>query len=78
MRIMTEYRQKLSTASNAVSVVKSGDWVDYGAFLTAPETLDAALAMRIRELSFAVDGFTRPMAVLKMFWTHGCKKQIRP
>ncbi|WP_020585305.1 acetyl-CoA hydrolase/transferase family protein [Desulfobacter curvatus] len=50
MSIMTEYRQKLSTAANAVSVVKSGDWVDYGAFLTAPETLDAALAMRVHEL----------------------------
>ncbi|WP_320041909.1 acetyl-CoA hydrolase/transferase C-terminal domain-containing protein [uncultured Desulfobacter sp.] len=50
MSIMTEYRQKLSSAANAVSVVKSGDWVDYGAFLTAPEALDAALAMRIHEL----------------------------
>lgn len=51
MSIMTEYRQKLSTAANAVSIVKSGDWVDYGAFLTAPDTLDAALAMRIHELN---------------------------
>nr|WP_319490344.1 acetyl-CoA hydrolase/transferase C-terminal domain-containing protein [uncultured Desulfobacter sp.] len=51
MSLMTEYRQKLSTAPNAVSAVKSGDWVDYGAFLTAPETLDAALAMRIHELN---------------------------
>ena len=28
------YRQKLTTADEAVKVIKSGDWVDYGWFWT--------------------------------------------
>jgi butyryl-CoA:acetate CoA-transferase len=45
-----EYRNKLVSAEKAVSIVKSGDWVDYGAFCCAPEFLDAALARRRSEL----------------------------
>src|SRR5699024_8083857 len=30
MSYQEEYRQKLTTAEEAVKVVKSGDWVDYG------------------------------------------------
>ena len=45
-----EYRKRLTSAEKAVSVVKSGDWVDYGAFCCAPEFLDAALARRGQEL----------------------------
>jgi len=48
--IMSQYQQKLVTAKTAAQVVKSGDWVDYGAFCTAPRTLDGALAERIDEL----------------------------
>ncbi|MCP4115492.1 MAG: 4-hydroxybutyrate CoA-transferase [Desulfobacteraceae bacterium] len=48
--IMNQYRQKRVTAEKAARVVKSGDWVDYGAFCTAPRTLDAALAHRAGEL----------------------------
>ena len=51
MSVMTAYQKKLSTAAKAAAIVKSGDWVDYGAFLCAPETLDVALAKRIHELT---------------------------
>lgn len=45
-----EYQKKTTSAKNAVQVVKSGDWIDYGAFGTSPEMLDAALAQRADEL----------------------------
>lgn len=48
--ILQQYRQKLVTAKTAVQGVKSGDWIDYGAFCTAPRTLDDALAARVDEL----------------------------
>lgn len=47
---MNQYRQKQVPAETAARVVKSGDWVDYGAFCTAPTTLDGALAQRAGEL----------------------------
>src|SRR5512137_596226 len=45
-----EYERKLVSAEDAVRVVKSGDWVDYGHFTCAPTFLDAALARRATEL----------------------------
>ena len=30
MSFLEEYKQKLVTADEAVKVIKSGDWVDYG------------------------------------------------
>ena len=30
MSFLEEYKQKLVTADEAVKIVKSGDWVDYG------------------------------------------------
>ena len=45
-----EYQTKLASVHNAVQVVKSGDWIDYGAFCASPETLDAQLALRVNEL----------------------------
>ncbi len=45
-----EYERKLANAEDAVRVVKSGDWVDYGHFTCAPTYLDAALARRAAEL----------------------------
>jgi butyryl-CoA:acetate CoA-transferase len=45
-----EYERKLAAAEEAVRVVKSGDWVDYGHFTCAPTFLDAALARRAGEL----------------------------
>ena len=44
------YRSKLSTADEAVKVIKSGDWVDYGFCNTHPHVLDEALARRAPEL----------------------------
>ena len=50
MRIFEEYKSKLCTAEQAVQLVKSGDWVDYGSNNSMPFTLDAALAARKEEL----------------------------
>lgn len=44
------YRQKLTTAAEAVKEVRSGDWVDYGWCTGTPEALDRALAARYEEL----------------------------
>ena len=44
------YQQKLTTADEAVKVVKSGDWVDYGWCVGTPDALDRALAKRLPEL----------------------------
>ena len=44
------YQQKLTTAAEAVKVVKSGDWVDYGWCTNHPVALDKALAARKDEL----------------------------
>ncbi|MCL6612046.1 MAG: butyryl-CoA:acetate CoA-transferase [Peptococcaceae bacterium] len=45
-----EYRKKLVTAEEAVKVIKSGDWVDYGTFQGQVVELDRALAARKGEL----------------------------
>jgi len=47
---ISEYRSKLRSAKDAVSVIKSGDWVDYGMTLCQPMMLDEALAKRKQEL----------------------------
>lgn len=44
------YQAKLTTPENAVKVVKSGDWVDYGWCTGTPVELDKALAARADEL----------------------------
>lgn len=44
-----EYEAKLTTAKEAVKVVKSGDWVDFGWTIGIPYDLDAAIAERIQE-----------------------------
>ena len=44
-----EYEQKLTTAENAVKIVKSGDWVDFGWGVGIPYDLDIELAKRIKE-----------------------------
>lgn len=46
-----EYKQKLVSADEAVKIVKSGDWVDYGWCANTPEALDQALARRTDELT---------------------------
>lgn len=50
MNYEEEYRKKLKTADEAVKVVQSGDWVDYGWCVNTPEALDKALAKRTDEL----------------------------
>ena len=50
MDFQKEYQQKLVTADEAVKVVNSGDWVDYGWCTGTPDVLDAALAKRTDEL----------------------------
>lgn len=47
---LSEYKQKLVCAAEAVRVVRSGDWVAYGHFAMAPKLLDQALAQRKDEL----------------------------
>ena len=50
MGFSQEYQSKLVTADEAVKVIKSGDWVDYGFCNTHPHVLDEALARRAPEL----------------------------
>ena len=45
------YQQNLTSAEEAVKVVKSGDWVDYGWCTNHPVSLDKALAARKDELT---------------------------
>ena len=51
MDYLAEYRSKRRTPEQAVQVIKSGDWVDYGTALGMPVLLDAALAARRDELT---------------------------
>ncbi|MBS7528337.1 butyryl-CoA:acetate CoA-transferase [Fusibacter paucivorans] len=46
MHITRLYNDKKKTADEAVKMVKSGDWVDYGFAMNMPQCLDAALAKR--------------------------------
>ena len=39
MTFTEEYKQKLVSAEKAVSVIKSGDWIDYGWTTCAPMPL---------------------------------------
>ena len=51
MSFAEEYKKKLVSADEAVKVIKSGDWVDYGWCTGTPYTLDKALAKRTDELN---------------------------
>ncbi|MCI8809184.1 MAG: butyryl-CoA:acetate CoA-transferase [Oscillibacter sp.] len=51
MHYLEEYKQKLTTAAEAVKTVKSGDWVDYGWCVCTANALDKALAARSEELT---------------------------
>ena len=44
-----EYESKLITAENAVKLVKSGDWIDFGWGTGIPFDLDREMAKRIKE-----------------------------
>lgn len=51
MSFQAEYQSKLTTAAEAVKIIKSGDWVDYGVCAGHPVALDRALAERANELT---------------------------
>src|SRR5450755_1003831 len=56
------------TAAEAAGLVKSGDWVDYGAVLAQPDVFDHALAARkaeLRDVKIRACLSTRPRAVLE-------------
>ncbi|HHV15368.1 MAG TPA: butyryl-CoA:acetate CoA-transferase [Gelria sp.] len=48
--LLNQYQEKLVTADDAVKIVKSGDWIQYGEFAMQPKELDVALARRVNEL----------------------------
>src|SRR5450432_1067165 len=57
------------TAAEAAGLVKSGDWVDYGAVLGQPDVFDRALAARkneLRDVKIRSCISTRPRAVLEV------------
>ena len=51
MDFSAEYKQKLVSADEAVKIIQSGDWVDYGWCSGTVDALDEALARRTDELS---------------------------
>lgn len=51
MNYREEYASKLTTAAQAVTVVKNGDWIDYGWCTGHPVALDQALAERMPQLT---------------------------
>lgn len=56
------------SAATAAGLVRSGDWVDYGAVLAQPDAFDTALAARVAELDdvrFRGCLSTRPRAVVE-------------
>ena len=68
MGFSQEYQSKLVTADEAVKVVQSGDWVDYGWCTGTPDVLDQALARRTDELrDVKVRGgiFLKPLAIFE-------------
>ena len=55
MGVYEQYKAKLTTADEAVKVVKSGDWVDYSFCGNHPVALDKALAQRMMADSTLTD-----------------------
>lgn len=68
MNYSEEYQRKRMTAEEAASLVKSGDWIDYGAHQSFPALIDRALAHRKEELTdVKIRGLimNRPLAVVE-------------
>ena len=68
MSFTEEYNKKLVTAEEAAKAVKSGDWVEYGQFVTQTQDVDKALAKRKDELEdVKIRATTRatPLAVIE-------------
>ena len=51
MNFINEYNQKKVSADEAVKLIQSGDWVDYGFCVATVDALDKALARRTDELT---------------------------
>lgn len=51
MSFIEEYNQKRVPADEAVKIIRSGDWVDYGFCVTTVDALDKALAKRTDDLT---------------------------
>lgn len=66
MAVTTKAAQRIS-AEGGAALVRSGDWLDYGAVLGGPDAFGAALAERVGELrDVKIRGClsARPRAVL--------------
>ncbi len=50
MDLQKVYKEKLTTAEEAVKVVQSGDWLDWGWCTGTPDALDKAMAKRMPQL----------------------------
>lgn len=68
MDFSAEYSKKLVSADEAVKVVQSGDWVDYGFCVGTPDALDKALAKRtdeLKDVNLRGGVIMRPLAVME-------------
>ena len=68
MDFQKEYQQKLVSADEAVKIIKSGDWVDYGWCTGTPDALDKALAKRtdeLKDVKFRGGILLKPLAVFE-------------
>ncbi|MBQ9989801.1 MAG: butyryl-CoA:acetate CoA-transferase [Lachnospiraceae bacterium] len=68
MDFSAEYSKKLVSADEAVKVVQSGDWVDYGWCTGTPDALDKALARRtdeLKDVNLRGGVIMRPLAVME-------------
>lgn len=68
MDFSQEYQSKLKTADEAVKVVQSGDWVDYGWCTGTPDALDRALARctdELRDVKVRGGILLKPLAIFE-------------
>lgn len=68
MDFSAEYSKKLVSADEAVKVIQSGDWVDYGWCTATVDALDKALAKRtdeLKDVNLRGGVLMRPLAVME-------------
>ncbi len=68
MSFAAEYSKKLVSADEAVKVIQSGDWVDYGWCVGTVDALDKALARRtdeLKDVNLRGGVLCRPLAVME-------------
>ena len=69
MSFTEEYQKKLTTADEAVTVIRSGGRLEYGWCVTTPDALDVALAKRMPELeNIQIHGgiLMKPLAIAQI------------